>query len=175
MGGEDGPPRLSSRACALHASRTTRTCPRSDAPSVCSGRPCFSRPIPLRFRPACPWRGRSSEACSPHCFRAQEQLALKSRTLAASSKCGVGSIHTVRECNSPEGAGDTRPHDCRLDHRRDMDHRPWPDRPDPGMDKTQRDAAALKRRLNTRRRSAAIGPARRTPACTDRGYRPSAP
>ena len=139
-----GPRRLSSGACVLRASRTTRT-GLADPPrlKLCPGSSCFSRPILCAFaRPPC---GVQIKACSSHCFKAHEQLALKGRTLAAGSKCGAGDVHTVRACNRPEVASHRRlrPHDFRVDHRRHLDHRPWPDSTYPGMDQTQRDAAAL--------------------------------
>jgi hypothetical protein len=40
----------------------------------------------------------------PALLKAHEQLVLKSRILAAASKCRAGNSHTVQECNNPEGS-----------------------------------------------------------------------
>ena len=38
----------------------------------------------------------------PPLLQGVRALGLKSRPLAAASKCGAGNVHTVLECNSPE-------------------------------------------------------------------------
>ena len=120
------------------------------------GLACLSRPIFCAFAP--PPRGEADHwrRAPRTASRRRSSLPEKAAIWPRRASCAAENVHTVHECNNHEGAGDTRPHDCRFDHRRDRDHRPLPDRPYPGMDKTQRDAAALKRRLNMRRRNAPL-------------------
>ena len=86
---------------------------------------------------------RGDDQPTPH-----EKIGLRTQKFGRDEQdAGRGSFMRITSAIVPEGARHTRPHACRLEHRRHMDRPPWPDRPYPVVEKTQRDAATLEGRL----------------------------